>query len=879
MNKDITRDTVYLAALLHDIGKFWQRADTSYYKSKNLEKYPYVVGNAGRICPTAQEGYFKYQHVIWTQLFFEENIEIFKKLGIYDENERDNLVNVSIHHHKPETKLQALIQFADWWASGIDRSEAKEYEVKRGKLKFKEEPLVSIFGNLTVRGKTGNVLPKPTKPAAFGLQPLSLRKPLFPGQEKYEQGVSQEEYAQLWEQFSLEFKKLPTDSLSVFNTSLHYLLKKYGWCIPASTIDFADNSLFDHLKITAAIAQSLYDYQVENPASFSYDRRLALQAGHLPLLLLCVDTTGIQKFIYDISSRYAAKSLKGRSFSLQLMLDEIASSLIQKTHTTLSHVIYSSGGKFFMLLPNTEKIRAELAEFEREIEKAIWEKYKGKIYICLGFEAFAYDKDLKKNNAQGALPIMWIGEHDKPAFLGDLWRRVSEKTAERKYQKFRTLLTTDFDDFFYEKGIGLGGLTELCSVSGEEVEKGLTQIDENVKISPQILEQKQIGEAMAKNSFLVFSHDRQHNLPSHKKFSTLLGRNYWVVGKGELLATENAEVCLTVQGDIDFLKPVSARATSYSYRFYGGSEAALDARGNPKNFEQLAGIERENHDRDDSPIVREQCRGSFNRIGILRMDVDGLGQLFIKGFDPANASFSAYATLSGQLDWFFSGFLNTIRGKSQYRDWVNIIYSGGDDVFAVGRWDEVIGFADEVQREFRKFTNRPDITISAGISIVTPKFPIAKGAADAGAAEEAAKDFERSEGPPKNALCLLGIVVGWEEFDTVVKMKEFWIKNLRADQPILSRGILQKMFDWYAVANRKDENGNPDLSWKWNATYSLKRHQTKDLSPRNDALKIIEKILFLGQFQVEDFPAARVRFEAFILACRWAELELRDNKR
>lgn len=29
------RDIIHLAALLHDIGKFWQRADVSYYNSPN----------------------------------------------------------------------------------------------------------------------------------------------------------------------------------------------------------------------------------------------------------------------------------------------------------------------------------------------------------------------------------------------------------------------------------------------------------------------------------------------------------------------------------------------------------------------------------------------------------------------------------------------------------------------------------------------------------------------------------------------------------------------------------------------------------------------------------------------------------------------------
>ena len=872
------RDIVYLAALLHDIGKFWQRADVSYNKSKHLEKYPFVVGNAGRICPTSQEGYLKYQHVIWTQLFFEENIETFKKLGLYDKDLADNLVNVSIHHHKPDSKLQAVIQFADWWASGIDRSDSKDFEndVKRGKLKFKEEPLVNIFGNLNVYDKERNLLPKPVKASAFGLERWSLKKSIFPSEERYEKGVSQDEYSELWSLFVSEFKRLPTDSLTAFNTSLHYLLKKYCGCIPASTVDFADNSLFDHLKITGAIAQSLYDYQAENPESFNYNKRVSLQSGHLPLLLLCVDTSGIQKFIYDISSKYAAKSLKGRSFSLQLMLDEIAHTIINQTKTSQSHIMYSSGGKFFMLLPNTSKVKNKLADIETEIKKAIWEKYKGRVYICMGYIAFAYDKDLKKLNSLGEpLPNMWLEGLDKPVYLGDLWRAVSEKTAEKKYQKFREILTDDFEAFFSEQGIDAGGLTDICSVTGDEVGKGIIKIDDEVKVSPQILEQKKIGESMAKNHSIAFSRINQPNVTG-EKFRSLIGRDYWILEERDMVSTENAEICLTVKDEIDFLKPVAAKNTSYSYRFYGGSPMALDLKGNTKTFEQLAGIQIEDQKTEGESALNIKDGGNLNRLAILRMDVDGLGQLFIKGFNPASASFSAYATLSGQLDWFFSGYLNTIRGKARYKGWVNIVYSGGDDVFAVGRWDRVIGFANEVQLEFKQFTGRKDITISAGISIVTPKFPIAKGAQDAGLAEESAKEFTRPDGTKKNALCLFGIPFGWEEFEAVEAIKNFWVENLTGNKPNLSKGILQKVFDWHEIANRRDREGKPllDLSWRWNAAYSLKRYETEEPSLRNTALQILNKVLLANQFDSH----SNVRFDAFVVACRWAELELKDNK-
>lgn len=851
-----TRDIVYLAALLHDIGKFYQRADTSYQRSSKLSKYPHTVKNADNICPTSQEGYFKYQHVIWTQLFFEENKTTFEKLGLGNSSSFDNFVNLSIYHHKPQSRLQAFIQYADWWASGIDRTEyySDEEKVSRGKLKFKEEPLLSIFGNLTVDQSDSS-----SEKIAFNLKPLDLSEEIFPSKQSYIDGLSEKIYADHWELFSVEFKELSTDSLQVFTGSLHYLLKKYCWCIPASTIDFADNSLFDHLKITAAIAQCMIDYDTEFQEAFEYNRRISLQSGHLPLLLLCVDLSGIQKFIYNISSKYASKSLKGRSFSLQLMLDEIAGEIIRKTDSTLSHIIYSSGGKFFMLLPNTTKIIDALKNIEKEIQKVVWKKYRGNLYICMGYEAFAYN--LNKKN---------LLFKDGTGTLGDLWKKVTEKIAEKKHRKFNDLLTNDYGHFF--EASDSGGLTDICSVTGEEVEEGhLSKIDEEVKISPEIKEQIEIGEDLANHDFIVYSTQKQHNLHGHRVFKPLTGRNFQFLNRKDLCPTENAEICTTVKNEINFLSVVASKNTVFSYRFYGGSDSAKDDKNQVLSFENLSG--------SVAWSGGPKNERNFNRLGVLRMDVDNLGQLFIRGFKPQNASFSAYATLSGQLDWFFSGYLNTLRNKPDYQDTVNIIYSGGDDVFAVGRWDAAIRFADEIQQSFRKFTGREDITLSAGIVIVPDRYPIAKAADMAGEGEDAAKAFRRErDGKQKNAISLFGITIGWEEFETVKSIKQFWIQNLSGDKPVLSRGILQRMFDYYRIFDEREENDPAqrklNLSWRWHAAYALKRQESKKDPAKTATLKTLEMMLFLNLFSGE-----QVRFEAFIVACRWAELELKDNKK
>lgn len=75
-----TREEIYLGALLHDIGKFYQRAsglmndhDSNLSnETKNIADY---------ICPINQKGFFGYQHVLWTYQFYLENKDIFKEFS------------------------------------------------------------------------------------------------------------------------------------------------------------------------------------------------------------------------------------------------------------------------------------------------------------------------------------------------------------------------------------------------------------------------------------------------------------------------------------------------------------------------------------------------------------------------------------------------------------------------------------------------------------------------------------------------------------------------------------------------------------------------------------------------------------------------------
>lgn len=78
------------------------------------------------------------------------------------------------------------------------------------------------------------------------------------------------------------------------------------------------------------------------------------------LLFIGGDISGIQKFIYNISSKKAAVSLKGRSAYLVEYTERICNGLLQIpliADCSRKEIIYCSGGKFYVIAEDTPDIR------------------------------------------------------------------------------------------------------------------------------------------------------------------------------------------------------------------------------------------------------------------------------------------------------------------------------------------------------------------------------------------------------------------------------------------------------------------------------------------------------------------------------------------
>ena len=101
-----------------------------------------------------------------------------------------------------------------------------------------------------------------------------------------------------------------------------------------------DVSLYDHLISTAALAVCIYEYLKEKNEL----DKVRLGDDDTPVLLLGGDLSGIQSFIYDVISTNAAKNLKGRSFYLQMLVDNLLQQLLEELGLSNSQVVYASGG-------------------------------------------------------------------------------------------------------------------------------------------------------------------------------------------------------------------------------------------------------------------------------------------------------------------------------------------------------------------------------------------------------------------------------------------------------------------------------------------------------------------------------------------------------
>lgn len=836
------RERIYLAALLHDIGKFYQRADTgSVGSSKFLKEH---CRTETTFCPV-YSGRYSHKHVLWTAQFIEDFNPVFKNLLHGDSNMmssgKDSLMGLAAGHHLSAEQLSAagrIIKEADCLSSGMDRSSDEALRDEQDEKEtswdsFKRKRMVSILQTIGSEDRKDWLhLP---------VREMDLSKDNFPKKDF----ATVPDYEALWKKFENEFKFIQANTYRAFSETLLSLLLKYTSCIPASTINFPDVSLYDHLKTTAALAICLYDYQQSGDTEEN------------PFLLIGADFSGIQSYIYQVVSKYAGKNLKGRSFYLKILSDAVVRYLLKELRLFQANVIYNSGGGFYLLAPNTNNVRERLQKAVETIETHFFKAFGTTLFVAIDSIELSKDALMHKSAANN---------------LGSAWGELFAKRDCKKAAKFASYIKRNYETFFIPSM--QGGDAKRDSITGEEFLPGEKIIEkENLRLKKITNEQIEIGKKLRDTNLIVVKEGEE--LPYWKDKIQIspadLGFTYYFLNdadlsqmKEKLCASADKVSVITLNGkdgNCDFLRTMDGINNIYSLEFYGGNET----------------------DKRKLPTFEEMCENNnFSRMGVLRMDVDNLGHIFQQGIAPGRATLSRFAALSRSFDFFFSGYLNTIwRETDPARSF--IVYSGGDDVFIVGSWDVTIRLAERIREDFKAFTcHNSSFTLSGGVAIVSSKYPIMKGAEESAVEESAAKSHivhtDNGRVREKNSVSFIDMALNWDlEYPQVKRLKEEICDSLQKKMP---KSFLSKLMSHCANAEIVGHVITKPKTY-WMLTYDLSRMKERSSSEVNKLIdNCIREVCDKSRQTLNGEPITTEyhALELWTFAARWAELEYRKDK-
>lgn len=504
--------------------------------------------------------------------------------------------------------------------------------------------------------------------------------------------------------------------------------------------------------------------------------------GEKPLLLVGGDMSGIQPFLYQIVSKYAAKNLKGRSCYIDILGKAVVRSLIGALSLTDDHIVCETGGSFVLLAPNAPDVSLALEKAIKTIEERIFNSHGTALSISIASVEISIDQAR--------------GDSDT---LAEKWQELFAKREAKKNSKAASLMLKDGGyRRFFEPIPGTGD--KVDAITGEDI------IGESAKID-------KIGNVTRVNKEI---YELGHALRNGTDFK---------INPAGLGITP-------VEKDKEHAKILT--------------------------FEQMC----------------ENPEG-LERLGILRMDVDNLGAKFQEY--ARTQSLAAYSALSYELDDFFKNHVKSLcQGKNCY-----LLYGGGDDLFVVGEWRNVIKLSGRIQKDFKDWAKgrRGDWSLSAGIAIVKAKYPIIEGAKESGEEEERAKSHQ-CDGIKKNSISFMGTPLNWEkEFPAVEKLKTRLVELLELKQNALPKSFLNRVMMHAAKASIKNHKVK-EVSIYWQLSYDIKR--AIERANNNDVEELLKRCQEEictpnGKLGGIDITTDYHPLELWAFACRWAELEYRSN--
>ena len=708
-------------------------------------------------------------------------------------------------------------------------------------IQVNSQPLESIFSAVPLNNEPSSIVQK-----KISWQALDAQKIVYPTEHVNDVTLHIPEPPGGWDRFHANE-----------NLALAFI-EKYGMFLSISPC-VSHLSFYDAVKSASAIHDCLERGQTDEP-----------------FLLVSGDFSGIQEAIYTIASSGALKTLRARSFMLDLLTEHIIYEIQQATGCDRHSVIFSGGGGFSLLVPNTEGSQSVIDAFAEVINEWILEQFGFQLFLALHCEPLSIDA-LESSQFRDTWELIAdaLGKQKQRKF----WKNNNLEnlfcpTIPKQLSNQAACQITHRDDLPNSEMTDLEGVGRVSKLAYRLWRLGdrLTEFDCILRL-PRLSSR---ADSFRDGTLLFPTHQRQsaeYKVCLRSQVGDYDAR--WLVNNWELgNYDENTFPILFANyvRSVADLPPDARTHEKEEYQRDYGKELK-NPKGTTASFSGLA----------------KAAQGS-ELIGCLRMDVDNSGELFSAGQFSLGLGIAVSSNLSRSMNLFFKGYLNEIcsmklgdltetnhpiditgekASKTKGRD-VSIVYAGGDDLFIAGAWDDVAELAFDIYSCFREFSCwHPDVHLSSGVTLHKPKFPLYQMAHMAKRSEDAAKRNERQmngETEDKNSLSLffsddlkrrntslnerireenqshgwsqksnrIAVASQWDEYDDVVQLTKQLHKVYQ--HPDLSHAFYRKLFETLKIWQ---EQGQLYMPMMFHALRQLDRIQ-----PQTSELAELKRLLF-----------------------------------
>ena len=616
----------------------------------------------------------------------------------------------------------------------------------------------AILHVVSITALVGSSRPKEFSPAWLPIAPLHPAKAFPITDHLPPREDSLQAWMDLWEQFCRTWAANRCPNSLDFVDRACSILERFAWCLPAAPAPLGDVSLFDHAKATAALAVCLA-WEGVDPQK--------------PFLLVAGDLAGIQKYLFDLREGTGgiARRLRARSFKVAAYTDGLSIAILRRLGLPLTQRLLFAGGKFVLLLPNSPEVQARLNEIRTAVARWVFDYSVGEVTLSLA-----------------TLPA---SKEDLRQFPGT-FSRLNAALRMARAQAGREVLTEGsawHEDQFLLPPVELGENEVRCPSCRRRKAEPSPLTQESTPICSHCRDEENLGATLPRCRYVVYyTEDPNQRVIFGDSVPTPIGR---------FLPTDDRslEVILSVLAPTNSTPESAASSRPVVLDFDGTLEG-------PSHVCLIGGFRSRYVPRDpqtgtvvDFPSLARKSQGR-PLIACLKMDADNLGYIFSQGLhqspsqtpsqassgpEPSHAgAIARVASLSRILEVFFSGYIEELlRQKYSY---IYLVYSGGDDLVAVGPWDHILEFAAEIREAFRRFTaGNPLWSLSAGVALTNPHVPVLVAIDEADRLLEVSKTIGGSGvlpyPPPstdhaparKDRITLFGTSIPWSEFPALLQ--------------------------------------------------------------------------------------------------------------